>query len=130
MDTLILETGFPLAGITNLLWMTDDDLIDLHDNGHIVGLHSFTHPTRLVNMSADTQRAEYSANQHHLESLLGTPSTVMSHPCNSYGFETLEILREVGVRFGFRSNMEKIENRSGLEFPRENHSNIKKAMTL
>jgi hypothetical protein len=54
---------------------------------------------------------------------------VVSHPCNSYGNTTLNILEELGVDLGFRSNMS-ILGREGLEFPREDHANILAMMEL
>jgi hypothetical protein len=52
----------------------------------------------------------------------------MSHPCGNYNDATLDILTELGIRVGFRSNSSIKEIRSNLEIPREDHSNIFKAM--
>jgi hypothetical protein len=48
----------------------------------------------------------------------------MAHPCNSYGPETLSILRELGIGLGFRANMQILSEASPFEFPREDHANI------
>ena len=47
----------------------------------------------------------------------------MSHPCNSYSPYTLALLRQLGVRIGFRANMARAQHCS-LEHPREDHANL------
>lgn len=108
------------------LWMSDAHLRTLSDEGHVIGLHSYTHPTRLAELGVAEQRHEYRRNFDHLTRVLGAPPTTMSHPCNSYGPETLDILREFGVRLGFRANMQPVANRSMFEFAREDHANLMK----
>ena len=51
----------------------------------------------------------------------GRPPIVVSHPCNSYRPETLDLLRGMGVRLGFRANMAK-RDYSLLELPRIDHA--------
>jgi len=105
------------------LWMQDPDLVGLVATGHVIGLHSYSHPTALDEMAPDVQRAEYKANIDHLEGLLGALPRVVSHPCNAYNSGTIAMLGDLGVNIGFRSNMA-ILGRDGLEFPREDHANI------
>jgi hypothetical protein len=52
----------------------------------------------------------------------------MSHPCNSYAIETIAILEKLGIRLGFRANMAAGPNRSGMEYPREDHANLLRMM--
>ena len=52
----------------------------------------------------------------------------MSHPCNSYDDVTLGVLRELGVTQGFRADLGEFSGRSALEYPRQDHANIMKAM--
>lgn len=123
MDQMIRARGLRLKELAVGLWMEDRHLLELHASGHVIGLHSHTHPTRLSSLRMPEQRREYHANFNYLSSLLGEPPLSVSHPCNSYDQSTLRILREMGVRVGFRSNMA-----SGfdgpLERPREDHINI------
>ena len=51
----------------------------------------------------------------------------MSHPCNSYNAATLSLLRELGITLGFRANMAKL-GLSELEYPREDHANLVRAL--
>lgn len=103
------------------VYMGRDELLRLHRRGHILGLHSHTHPMRLAKLAPDEQRREYQANAATLQRLTGDSPVAMAHPCNSYSLVTLGILRELGIRAGFCSNME-YANPSELEFARVDHA--------
>ncbi len=110
------------------LWMQEKHLRTLHARGHVIGLHSHTHPTTLAKFPIERQREEYIRNHEYLARVLDAPPTTMSHPCNSYGPETLNLLRGMGIRLGFRSVMTPLANASILELPRQDHANVLKAM--
>ena len=130
MSALIISFDFDVPAIVSNLWMTNEHLRTMRDEGHVIGLHSYSHPTRLAALSTEGQREEYRKNFDHLVKLLGEAPVCMSHPCNSYSLDTLSILEEAGIRLGFRSNMQHIANRSPFEFPREDHANIIAKMGL
>ncbi len=112
------------------------DLKVLDELGHIIGLHSHSHPTLLENLNYDEQKSEYKKCITSISSILNKPINdikCMSHPCGSYGRETLEILKELGIELGFKQTMSiekekgmKKINNSLLEIAREDHSNILK----
>ena len=123
MDSLITMHDRSLSQLSQNLWMDDDRVVQLHRAGHVIGLHSHTHPTRLANLDSGAQREEYRRNSQHLAGILGTSPVCMSHPCNSYNDDTLHILRELGVVLGFRANLAETR-KSELEYPRADHANI------
>ena len=127
MDALIGSMGVEVAELATDLWMTPDHLRELHADGHVIGLHSHTHPTRLAHLDRPQQLREYRDNYMCLMTLLGEPPVTMAHPCNSYTQETLATLRRLGIAVGFRANRA-IESHSELEFPREDHANIVRAI--
>jgi len=111
------------------LWISENNLKALHKEGHMVGLHSVTHPTQMSKLSREDQELEYSKNMYHLESVLGRGSVVsMAHPCGDYNQDTLSILNDMGIRIGFRSSMSIKEIKSSLEVPRDDHANIFREM--
>ena len=126
MTTLMTHKEFCAQSVSDALWLNDEHLHDLVDQGHVLGLHSTTHPTVMDNLSTEQQTEEYERNLDHLKSILGGDGEVkaMSHPCGRYNEDTLCILRGLGVEIGFRSNMSCVENRQLLELPREDHANI------
>ena len=103
--------------------MNEQDMTELHRKGHVLGLHSFSHPTQLSVLPLPDQRSEYEANKDHIEKVLGSSVIAMSHPCNSYSAETLDILKTLGIRLGFRSNMAVLDG-GPFEFPRVDHATV------
>jgi len=127
MDQMVAASGLNVDEVCRSLWMSRDDLQQLHREGHVIGLHSHTHPTNLAGLSLAAQRDEFVTNREVLESTLGEAPKSMAHPCNSYSAETLDLLRSLGVELGFRSNMATGFD-SALEQPREDHSTLMRAL--
>ncbi|MBF0386305.1 MAG: polysaccharide deacetylase family protein [Candidatus Omnitrophica bacterium] len=123
MDRMICEQGIDLASFASDLWMTKEHVRSLCARGHVIGLHSHTHPTVLADLPATEQQKEYGQNYRFLRDLLGKSPEVVSHPCNSYNVETLKILAALGIRLGFRANMADHQY-SRFEFAREDHANV------
>lgn len=128
MDAMIESAGADVRQMAEHLWMTADHLRELQREGHVIGLHSHTHPTRLQRMDRQEQFREYAANHTSLTQILGIRPRTVSHPCNSYDQRALSVLRELGIRLGFRANMALIDGAGPLEFPREDHANVLRAM--
>lgn len=127
MEDMLMHDGVDKRSLAGKLWMTDEQLKGLHDKGHVIGLHSHNHPTRMDLLDKAAQAAEYRANFDHLARLLDQAPRSMSHPCNAYNRDTLDILREMGIELGFRANMAQPQKR-GLEYPREDHANLVRGM--
>ena len=111
-----------------------DDLININNLGHLIGLHTHSHPTLLEKLSYDEQKKEYEKNLSIIKNILDKPKSeiqYMSHPSGSYNDDTLKILKELGVELGFKQimsiepkkGMKKINN-SSLEIAREDHATI------
>jgi peptidoglycan/xylan/chitin deacetylase (PgdA/CDA1 family) len=105
------------------LWLSNSDVRALDAHGHVIGLHSYSHPTDLRSLPVEQQTAEYQRNYAHLSSVLGKKVETVAHPCNSYSEDTLSILRQLGVVLGFCSRMVE-PGLSALEWPRQDHTNI------
>jgi len=128
MDEMLDEAGYDRASLLDRLWMNANDLRDLHEAGHIIGLHSQTHPTTMGRLAAEAQAKEYQENHRILSEIIGRAPVTMAHPANSYNGDTLHVLLTLGIELGFRANMADVANRSRYEQPREDHANIVKRM--
>ena len=128
MSGLMVRKDFHVDVIKKNLWMSEQDLVLTESKGHIIGLHSYSHPTQMSKLSKTEQQLEYQRNYEHLSELIGKPINVMSHPCGDYNDITLNILKEMNIDIGFRSSMSVKEIRSPLEIPREDHANVFKEM--
>ena len=129
MDAMIRERGLSLESLATGLWMTNEHLRYLSERGHVVGLHSYSHPMVLAELGREEQVREYERNYRHVSSVCGKRPIAMAHPGNSYSDETLEILGALGIRCGFRANMFPkgeggLLNPSRLELAREDHANV------
>jgi peptidoglycan/xylan/chitin deacetylase (PgdA/CDA1 family) len=121
------------------LFFDSDDVIKLDRLGHLVGLHSHNHPPLLEELDYDEQKKEYEKCLSSISTILKKPKNeikYMSHPCGSYNYNTLKILKELGVELGFKEiiNIEpergmKNINNSFLEIARQDHAVIYKRMS-
>lgn len=131
MLKMISEKGLNIKEAQKKLLMNDYEILKIHQNGHIIGLHSHSHPTQMSNLNKEQQLNEYKKNLKYLNTLLETKDIIsMSHPCGDYNLDTLNVLKELGIQIGFRSNMSIRESKSPLEIPREDQANIFKEMML
>jgi hypothetical protein len=121
MDAMIAVAGLDVAALARTLWMDADCLRRLHGDGHVVGLHSHNHPTTMSDLDAATQEAEFRANFDTLSGVLDEAPVAMAHPCGDYNGDTLAVLRRLGIRLGFRADMDGAAP-TELEYPRENHA--------
>ena len=126
---LIASKGFIPNEIIKDLWMSEDELKEISKQGHLVGLHSYSHPTQMSKLSYKEQYQQYNKNLEHLNAVVGEV-VCMSHPCGDYNDDTLKILDQMGVRIGFRSSLSKTTIKGKFEIPRDDHANIFKAMQL
>lgn len=125
MDRMLDAAGVDLQAFAADLWLTAEHLRTLAAEGHVIGLHSHSHPTDLAGLDPDAQRRQYRRNLDVLTDVLGDRPDTVSHPCNSYNADTLNILTELGVTLGFRANLALAGKPHGpLEHPREDHANV------
>ena len=133
MDKIIQEYGLNICDLSRNLWMSNEHLKYLTDRGQTIGLHSYSHPMVLAELSYEEQLEEYEKNYLHLDKICGSNPVAMSHPTNSYNDNTIKILKRLGIRCGFRSNMlpKKEDGRinpNEFEVARQDHSNIKRML--
>ena len=129
MLDMIERISFDIQDASNLLWMKEENLSELHKEGHQIGLHSYSHPTQISKLAVAEQQDQYRRNMEHLEGLLGKGFICsMSHPCGDYNADTLDLLTDMGIRIGFRSSLSIKEIKSPLEIPRDDHANIFREM--
>ena len=118
------EPSFDVSDVTKKLWMNENDLEILILEGHSIGLHSHTHPTRMDLLSGSEQLREYSQNYAWIRENLSVSPEFVAHPCGRYSESTFGVMESLGVRFGFRSSMSAQAQPSAYEIPREDASNI------
>ena len=76
---------------------------DLRRRGHVVGSHSYSHPTRMSSCTPDAVRREWTDSVKLLSDILGEPVRVASVPGGYYARHVAEPLAEIGVTSLFTS---------------------------
>lgn len=137
---MLKDKKINFKNLFNKLLMNKKDLHQLKKNGHIVGLHSHNHTNFLENLEIKMQEKEYKKNIKFLSNILRCNKNyfnVMSHPSGSYSKDTLNILKKLNIKFGFKQTMSleknkgmKKLNNSSLEIAREDHANIMKLINF
>ena len=128
MNYLMLKKSFNITLAKKNLWMTEKDLIKISNKGHVIGLHSYSHPTQMSKLKKSDQKLEYQKNHDHLTNVIKKPITTMAHPCGDYNKDTLNILNKMNIEIGFRSSMSIKRISSPLEIPREDNANVLREM--
>jgi peptidoglycan/xylan/chitin deacetylase (PgdA/CDA1 family) len=134
MSLMMSEKKFIAKEFYSKLFFSKDDLKTLDNLGHIVGLHSHSHPTLLEKLTYEEQKKEYEKSISVISRITNKSTSsikCMSHPCGSYNKDTLEILNKMDIRLGFKQimsvesekGMKKINN-SHLEIARQDHAEI------
>ncbi len=127
MDAMVATSDLDVVELGKILWSGADELKDLQEKGHVIGLHSHTHPTRLNALDRGGQEMEYGKNYEILREVLGNAPTSASHPCNSYNADTVAVMQKLGVTTAFRANMDPGYD-SAWEYPRLDHALLLKEM--
>ncbi len=130
MENFFKKYGINVNKFYKNTWLDKKDLIKLDKKGHVIGLHSYSHPYRMKSLSEKEQKNEYNKNFKYLKSVLKKKPFAMSHPLDSYNDFSLKILKKLKIKCGFRSHTKTSKgsriNPSFLEFAREDPSNMLK----
>ena len=137
MFKMFKQKKFDYEKFYNVLFISKSNLINMKELGHLIGLHSHTHPMVLKKLNYDEQLKQYKNNLNVVTDILKckiTDITSMSHPCGSYNINTLKILENLGIEIGFKHSMtnentKKINN-SKYEIARQDHKEIMRMMNL
>ena len=118
MRLIIQNHGTSIDEINKKITMSKESITQLANQGHVIGLHSHSHPTNITRLTPAEKFSEYSVNSEFLTSYLNEAPNCMSHPNGVYDEDILKILREMNILVGFRDNMDLVPDRSNLEIRR------------
>ena len=104
-------------------YMSEKDLIKINKNGHLVGLHTHSHPSDFSCLSSKDQKKELFLNIKSLKRILKNKNELFetfSYPAGNYSRQTLRILKDLNIKIAFTNSIETKTN-NVLETPRINH---------
>ncbi len=128
MDTWLADNKVCQKSLVSKLWLSIEEIAKLNSEGHIIGLHTHTHPTNLATLNYERQKEEFYKNHEILTEIISSPIKAVSYPSGSYNDDTLSITRLLDIKVGFVDNINKGKKNSQLEIPRENHTNVLKTL--
>lgn len=122
---IMVQKYFNKNKIIKKLYMSKKDLLRIHKMGHIIGLHTHSHPMNIAKLSIRQIKKEFNQNNNTLKKIIRSNEDIksMSYPRGISDIKTKKILKEMGVKIGF-SNILNKKNRSNLEISRINHKYI------
>ncbi len=126
MTQMMQKKGYNSKSRKEFLWMKEKEIIALEKQGHLIGLHSHTHPTSFDNMSFKRKFDEFKTNYDVLEGVLTRKPIAVAYPCGNFDKEIEDIMFTIGISVGFKASPEK--GKGMLDLARLNHTEIVKKM--
>ena len=84
-------------------FLSEKDLKALHQNGHIIGSHSHTHPAKMNRMPYEDILKEWKISTSILSEIISSPIEYASVPGGWYSQKVAEACNEVGIKYLFIS---------------------------
>ena len=107
MDMLVTDAG--MDALDRQWWMSPTQLRNLHRSGHIIGIHTHSHPYDMTTLSLEQTALEYATSRAVLAGVLECEPKViitMSHPRGLARIEGLGWLEANGFVLGWGATME------------------------
>jgi peptidoglycan/xylan/chitin deacetylase (PgdA/CDA1 family) len=89
--------------IGNPTFCTREQILHLHQRGHVIGSHSCSHPERISNCSWSQLQDEWGRSCRELEAIIGQPVTSGSVPGGFYSHDVARAAAQAGIQILFNS---------------------------
>ena len=84
-------------------FLTEAEILELHNRGHMIGSHSHSHPNVFKSLSYDAMLDEWKTSKSILENILSTPIDICSVPGGDASKETYLSAKDSGYKILFDS---------------------------
>ncbi len=101
MKLMMKNKKFNKKNVSKKLYFSKQDLKKINKQNHIIGLHSYTHPTNMDKLSYKKQLLEYKKNKQFIEKELKCKVETMAHPCGKFNKNTIKVLKKLNIKLGF-----------------------------
>ena len=104
-------------------YLSKKDLIKIDKSGHMIGLHTHSHPNDFSKLNLRNQREELLLNIKSLREIFKNKKKIFnsfSYPGGNYSYKTLKMLKKNDIKIAF-TNSNKINSKNNFEIPRINH---------
>ncbi len=92
-------------------YISREKMLEMKSNGMFFGVHTCSHP-RLSKLSYEKQKTEIEKNMNNLfkNKLIDFDCICIAYPFGDYDKQTLRILKELGIKYGFITDNSLISN--------------------
>jgi peptidoglycan/xylan/chitin deacetylase (PgdA/CDA1 family) len=103
-------------------FLTADEILALHQKGHVIGSHSASHPARFSKLSFEEMKQEWQKSCLTLTKITGEPVTYASVPGGYYSKKVAEAAFSQGIKVLFNSEplLKPLSYKNGLVLGRLN----------
>jgi peptidoglycan/xylan/chitin deacetylase (PgdA/CDA1 family) len=123
-DKLFKKFQFDEQKIIKQLWISKKDLKKIINDNHVIGLHSYSHPSNIASKSYKNQLREYTKNFFDLKKIYKKEIISASYPFGSYNSNSIKILKKLNIKLCF-SSLSNIKFKH-MAIPRIDHAKILK----
>ena len=118
---LFKKKNFNYKKANKELYINKNDLKTLSKYKTLIGLHSLSHPTNFDVLPYSEQLKELKNNKLKIEKIIKQKVFSLAYPLGKYNFNTLKVIKKLGIEIAFLSNPIKKNNNPFL-VPREDHT--------
>lgn len=101
MKIMMKNSKFNIKDVSKKLYFSKQDLKKINKQNHIIGLHSYSHPTNMDKLSYRKQLFEYKKNKQFIEKEVKCNVETMAHPCGKFNKNTIKVLKKLDIKLGF-----------------------------
>lgn len=93
----------PTVCINKTKYLSDSQIRQLADSGHVIGVHTYDHPD-LRKMPASDRDKQIDQPKRYLEKFTGGPVVYFAYPYGNWTEETISMLKDAGFAGAFQLN--------------------------
>lgn len=96
-------------------FMTEEQIRDLHQKGHVIGSHSSSHPSDFRELSLEARKIEWGKSVQRLSEIIGEPIKEVSIPNGFLQEEDLPIFKSLGIATIYTSKLGENRQCDGMD---------------
>lgn len=91
--------------IGSLSFLSEHEIKELSDRGHIIGSHSVTHPSNIQTLTKEEIINEWTDSIRALQAIVGKKITEISIPNGYFDAKDLDLFKDLGIETIYTSNL-------------------------
>jgi hypothetical protein len=106
IDSMMKYKGINYSDFSGMnSFLQKEHIRQISQMGHLIGLHTHTHPTNISKFNYSEQEYEFVRNKQIIEDITSQSVVVASYPCGRYNEDTLSVLKKLDIKCAFTSSI-------------------------